>query len=202
MNNSLLYRWIFKRIFFFHFYRSFTNLLGLLQSSHVELRMACGEAIVVILECGRMYDDDFLDTYMTDLIELTTDLAKDSQRFRGKKERKVQRASFRDVLRYLEEDITPEMIIRFGSETLEVDTWSVNIQYDRLCDIVGPGITTHLMDNSLLRDILQLGAKIVQNNGVPVSKQSKLERRLGNAAAFKARTLALKKNRDKRSAMF
>lgn len=185
-----------------NFYRSITNLLGLLKSSHVEVRMACGEVIVVILECGRLFDEDFLDAYLSDLIELTTELAKDSQRFRAKKERKLQRASFRDVLRYLEEDVTPEMLIRFGKETLEVDTWSMSVQYDRLCDIVGPGITTHLMENEFLRDILQLGAKVIQPNGVPVTKQSKLERHLVNAAAFKARTLALRKNRDKRSAVF
>lgn len=185
-----------------NFYRSITNLLGLLKSSHVEVRMACGEVIVVILECGRLFDEDFLDAYLSDLIELTTELAKDSQRFRAKKERKLQRASFRDVLRYLEEDVTPEMLIRFGKETLEVDTWSMSVQYDRLCDIVGPGITTHLMENEFLRDILQLGAKVIQPNGVPATKQSKLERHLVNAAAFKARTLALRKNRDKRSAVF
>lgn len=189
-------------IFHSIWHRSITNLVGLLQSSHVEVRMACGEVIVVILECGRLFDEDFLDAYLSDLIELTTDLAKDSQRFRAKKERKVQRASFRDVLRYLEEDVTPEMHIRFGKETLEVDTWSMSVQYDRLCDIVGPGITTHLMENEFLRDILQLGAKVIQPTGVPTTKQSKLERHLVNAAAFKARTLALKKSRDKRSAVF
>lgn len=83
-----------------------------------------------------------------------------------------------------------------------MDTWSINIQYEKLCDIIGPGITTHLAENEFLRDILQLGAKIVQPNGVPVHKQTKLERHLVNAAAFKARTLSLRKNRDKRSAVF
>lgn len=73
-----------------------------MQSTHVEVRMACGELIAIILECGRIFDDDFLDVYLSDLIELTTELAKDSQKFRAKKERKAQRASFRDVLRYLE----------------------------------------------------------------------------------------------------
>lgn len=102
----------------------------------------------------------------------------------------------------MQEDITPEIQIRFGKEILELDTWSINIQYQKLCDIIGPGITTHLTENEFLRDILELGAKVVQGNGVPLSKQSKLERHLVNAAAFKARTLSLRKNRDKRSAVF
>lgn len=205
------------------------NLLGMLQSSHVEVRMACGELIALILECGRVHDEEFLEVYVADLIEATSQLASDSQKFRAKKERKAQRASFRDVLRYLEvncsipllrnpflvnpvlkvdslhstqEDITPEIQIRFGKEILDLDTWSINTQYQKLCDIIGPGITTHLAENEFLRDILGLGAKIVQTNGVPMGKQSKLERHLVNAAAFKARTLSLRKNRDKRSAVF
>lgn len=64
--------------------------------------MTCGEIIAVILECGRASDEEFLNAHLPDLIELTSELAKDSQKFRAKKERKAQRASFRDVLRYLE----------------------------------------------------------------------------------------------------
>lgn len=78
-------------------------------------------------------------------------------------------------------------------------TWSITVQYEKLCDIIGPGITTHLMENEFLRDVLQLGAKISNVNVTTSNKQSKMERHLLNAAAFKARTLSLKKNRDKRS---
>jgi len=180
---------------------SISNLIGLLKSLHVEVRMAAGEIIALILECGRLHDEEFLEEYVSDLIDITSELSKDSQKFRGKKERKAQRASFRDVLRYLEEDISPEIQIRFGKEILLLDTWSINIQYQKLCDIIGPGITKHLAENEFLRDILQLGPKLAQTNGPPVNKQSKLERHLLNAAAFKARTLSLRKNRDKRSVL-
>lgn len=78
------------------------NMIGLLKSPNVELRMTCGEIIAVILERGRIFEKDFMDSYIENLIDLTNELARDSQKFRGKKERKAQRASFRDVLRYLE----------------------------------------------------------------------------------------------------
>lgn len=84
------------------FHSSMANLLGMLKSSHVEVRMACGELIAIILECGRVHDEEFLEVHISDLIEATAQLASDSQKFRAKKERKAQRASFRDVLRYLE----------------------------------------------------------------------------------------------------
>lgn len=84
------------------FHRSISNLIGLLSSSHVEIRMTCGEIIAVILERGRMSDENFLEEFVPNLIELTSVLSKDSQKYRAKKERKAQRASFRDVVRYLE----------------------------------------------------------------------------------------------------
>lgn len=59
-------------------------------------------------------------------------------------------------------------------------------------------MTTHLIENEFIRDIFELGSKIIEMNNAPTSKQSKLERHLMNAAAFKARTLSMKKSRDKR----
>lgn len=75
----------------------------------------------------------------------------------------------------------------------------------------------HLAENELLRDIFQLGSRLLINDA-PTFKQSKLERvryliyicnkilmdfscfqHLLNAAAFKARTISRSKNRDKRS---
>lgn len=67
---------------------------------------------------------------------------------------------------------------------------------------MGPGMTSHLRENEFLRDVLQLGSKLIQSNGLAVYKQKKLEKRLINAAAFKARTLSRNKNRDKRTAVF
>lgn len=84
------------------FFRSINNLIALLSSSHVEIRMTCGEMIALILERGRMADENFLEEIVPNLIELTSELSRDSQKYRAKKERKAQRASFRDVVRYLE----------------------------------------------------------------------------------------------------
>lgn len=190
--------------------------------------MTCGEIIAVILERGRMSDENFLEEFVPNLIELTSILSKDSQKHRAKKERKAQRASFRDVVRYLEvrfnslcgsryvllrifsmdfsvlqEYISPDIQIRFGNESLPINTWSCSIQYEKLCEIIGPGITTHLIENDFIRDIFELGLKIMQLNNAPTTlKQSKLERHLMNAAAFKARTLSMKKSRDKRAVVF
>lgn len=181
---------------------SIKKLMGLLQSPHLDVRMAAGEAIALVLESGRSHDEDFLEDYLSDLIVVVKQLATDSHKYRAKRDRKTQRATFRDLLRYLEEDISPEITIRFGTESLILDTWSMHHQYTALCAVMGPGMTSHLQENDFVRDVFQLGAKVVLSPVTKTSKQTKHERHLMNAAAFKARTITRGKNRDKRSAVF
>ncbi|KAL7741863.1 hypothetical protein ACLKA6_012080 [Drosophila palustris] len=68
---------------------------------------------------------------------------------------------------------------------------------------MGPGMTSQLQENEFIRDIFQLGPCPTKTgiNGNNKIKQSKLERHLVNAAAFKARSITRGKNRDKRSAV-
>lgn len=181
---------------------SIKKLMGLLQSPHLEVRMTVGETLALILECGRSHDDDFLSEYLDDLIDAVRQLATDSHKYRTKRDRKAQRATFRDVLRYLEEDILPEINVRFGNECLVLDSWAIHHQYSALCVAMGPGMTSQLQENEFIREIFQLGEKVVLNLALKSAKQSKLERHLHNAAAFKQRTLTRGKNRDKRSAVF
>lgn len=101
-----------------------------------------------------------------------------------------------------QEDISPDIQIRFGRESLSINTWSISIQYAKLCEMIGPGITTHLTENEFVRDILQLGSKLIHKDIASTSKQSKLERHCQHAAAFKARTISMKKSRDKRNVVF
>lgn len=84
------------------FYSSIKKFLGLLQSTHLDVRMAAGETIALILESGRAHDEDFLEEDIAELCEAVKQLATDSHKYRAKRDRKAQRATFRDVLRYLE----------------------------------------------------------------------------------------------------
>ncbi|EDW25664.1 GL26710 [Drosophila persimilis] len=182
---------------------SIKKFLGLLQSPHLDVRMAAGETIALILESGRAHDDDFLEEEIAELSEAVKQLATDSHKYRAKRDRKAQRATFRDVLRYLEEDISPEINIRFGTESLTLDSWSIHHQYSALCTVMGPGMTSQLQENEFIRDIFELGARPTNTgiNGNAKIKPTKLERHLVNAAAFKARSISRGKNRDKRSAV-
>ena len=60
----------------------------------------------------------------------------------------------------------------------------------------------HLAQNDLMRDIFNLGNALLDDGTANSSKVKKVERHHMNMAAFKARSLARGKNRDKRTAVF
>lgn len=175
------------------------SLMGLLQSAHLEVRMIAGEIFALLFESGRAQDEDFLEELLPNLIDITKKLATDSHKYRAKRDRKTQRATFRDVLHYIEEDVSPEINVRFGRETLMLDTWAIHHQYTSICNLMGPGINKHLASNEFIRDVLQLGAPLTEET--TPRAMTKAEKKFINAEAFKARTKVRSKNRDKRSAV-
>lgn len=181
-----------------NFAPSLVQLSELLQSPHLDVRMSAGEAFALIFELGREFNEDFAEGFTPELVESLRQLATDSHKYRAKKDRKQQRATFRDILHYIEEDLYTDVQVRFGQEALILDSWSRRKQYDVLCQTLGSGLNLHLAENELLREVFQLGPRILITEG-HIVKQSKLERHLMNAANFKARTISRSKNRDKRS---
>lgn len=177
------------------------QLSELLESPHLEVRMAAGEALALVYEIGRQENDDFEDDFALDLIDTLKQLATDSQKFRAKKDRKQQRATFRDILQFIEEDTTSELQVKFGKEVLMLDTWMKRKQYETLCNILGPSINHHLIENDLIKDIFQIETSL-EDTRRPKYAQNQMERnkrKVLNAANDKARTLSRAKNRDKRS---
>nr|CAG4634973.1 EOG090X0ARF [Alona affinis] len=205
------------------------RLVHLLDSTDVDLRIGAGEAIALIYEGARQFDEDFgfdvasddeedgggsnqvaasrQTEEMDELCDKLRQLATDSHKYRAKKDRKQQRSSFRDILRAVEacfschENEAPDIRVKFGKETLDIDTWGSKHQYDSFCQLLGSGMNLHLAQNELLRDIFNLGSALL-DDGTGGSRVKKVERHHMNMAAFKARSLARGKNRDKRSAVF
>ncbi|XP_072378592.1 interferon-related developmental regulator 2 [Diabrotica undecimpunctata] len=180
---------------------SLEKLSELLESAHLDVRMAAGESLALIYELGREESEDFEEEFALDVTETLKQLATDSHKYRAKKDRKQQRATFRDILQFIESDIVPELQIKFGKETLVLDSWIRRKQYETLCNILGPSINVHLTENDLLRDIFEIAIP-APSSEMPAHRQHQMERyrkRLINAANFKARTLSRARNRDKRS---
>lgn len=173
------------------------KITELLESPDVDLRIAAGETIALLYEICRESDQDFEFENHDDLVEKLKQLATDSQKFRAKKDRKVQKSSFRDILKAVEDGSVPSTTIKFSRERLVIDSWSLKRMYDSLCCILGSGINVHLTQNGLLRDMFAMGSAVVEANGT--AKVSKFERHMENMASSKARTKVRGKLRDKRA---
>jgi len=179
--------------------RYLSRMGDLMESPDVELRCSAGESIALLYELAREEDEDFEGEDMLPLCARLKELATESHKYRAKKDRRLQRASFRDILRAVEEGDAPSCRVRVGlMDVIYIESWSIKRQYDSLCHVIGTGMSIHLQENELVRDIFGLGAP-VPTDMLAHGKASRTERHHHNSAAFKARTKSRAKNRDKRS---
>lgn len=81
---------------------SLEKLSELLESPHLEVRMAAGEALALIYESGREENVAFEEDFALDIADTLKELATDSHKYRAKKDRKQQRATFRDILQFIQ----------------------------------------------------------------------------------------------------
>lgn len=180
------------------------NLGHLLESGDVDLRIAAGEALVVLYEIAYDFDEDEAFKLVEDLLEPIKNLATDSHKYRSKKDRKEQKSSFRDILKYIEDDDVyyEKVSVSQNREQLEIESWSTKRQYDTLCKTLATGMDFHLAENEFVRQIFGMGAPLPSLSEVGRSQgMSKQERQSANQQAFKWRTQTRGKHRDKRSAI-
>ncbi|CAG4976822.1 unnamed protein product [Colias eurytheme] len=174
---------------------SFDKLADLLSACSLEVRMAAGGALAVAHE--RATDDGEEWSVGEELAPRLHELACDSHKFRAKRDRKLQRATFRDILKYFEEGSVPELRVRIGSECVTCGSWAARGAYGALAGALGAGLQPLAPHCAALRAALRLPDPLP---GLPPARANKLQRHLQNNAACKARTVARNKNRDKRSA--
>lgn len=167
----------------------------LLETSDLSVRIAAGEILALMYEMGRDINEDFVGDN-NGLCDLLRDLATDGNKHKAKKDLRQQRSSFRDILRTVEDGVSPDEVVKFGTESVALHSWVRRRQYSAMKEILGTGVTIHLQENDLLRDIFDLGPQVKSSE---VHKCSRYERQLYNNAVSKARTLVRGKNRDKRN---
>ncbi|XP_065817590.1 interferon-related developmental regulator 2 isoform X1 [Labrus bergylta] len=175
------------------------KLQACLQSSDVNYRIAVGETIALLVELGRDIEENFEVEDSDSLCECLKSLATDGNKHRAKNDRRKQRSIFREVLHYIENEDFTEERIRFGVESVYIDSWMRRRIYDAFKEIQESGVSHHLQFNPLLRDIFGLGPPLILDAAVKANKISRFEKHLFNSAAFKARTKQRAKVRDKRA---
>ncbi|KAJ0064905.1 hypothetical protein NL108_017431, partial [Boleophthalmus pectinirostris] len=115
-----------------------------LQSPDVNYRIAVGETIALLVELGRDIDEEFEVEDSDSLCESLKSLATDGNKHRAKNDRRKQRSIFREVLHFLENEEFTEEKIRFGVESVYIDSWTRRRIYDAFKEILGSGVRHHL----------------------------------------------------------
>lgn len=178
----------------------FHKLPSLLSSDDVNMRIAAGETLALLLELARGMESDFLYEDMESLTEMLRALATDGNKHRAKVDKRKQRSVFRDVLRAVEDRDFPTETVKFGPERMYIDCWVKKHTYDTFREVLGSGLQYHLQANEFLRHVFELGPPVMLDAAtLKTMKISRFERHLYNSAAFKARTKARSKCRDKRA---
>ncbi|XP_075583934.1 interferon-related developmental regulator 1 isoform X1 [Pelecanus crispus] len=176
------------------------KLPSLLSCDDLNMRIAAGETLALLFELARETDADFFYEDMELLTEKLRALATDGNKHRAKVDKRKQRSVFRDVLRAVEERDFPTEMVKFGPERMYIDCWVKKQTYDTFKEILGSGMQYHLQSNDFLRNVFELGPPVMLDAAaLKTMKISRFERHLYNSAAFKARTKARSKCRDKRA---
>uniref|UniRef100_A0A8C8A002 Interferon-related developmental regulator 1 n=1 Tax=Oryzias sinensis TaxID=183150 RepID=A0A8C8A002_9TELE len=174
------------------------KLPKLLESEDVNMRIVAGETIALLFELARDTEPEFEFEEWDQLCIKLSALATDCNKHRAKNDKRKQRSVFRDVLKAVEANFQSETI-RFGTERMSIDSWVRKRTYDAFREFVGSGMNYHLQANEFIRDVFELGPPILVDSAtMKAMKISRFERHLHNSAAFKARTKARSKFRDKR----
>ncbi|XP_075065120.1 interferon-related developmental regulator 1 [Mixophyes fleayi] len=176
------------------------KLPRLLSCDDVNMRIAAGETLALLFELAREADADFYYEDLEPLTEKLKALATDCHKHRAKVDRRKQRSVFRDVLRAVEDGEFQSEMIRFGRERMHIDCWVKRLTYGTFKELFGSGMQFHLLANGFLRNIFELGPPLLLDTAtIKEMKASRDERHMNNSAAFKARTKARSKLRDKRA---
>lgn len=176
------------------------KLPSLLSCEDVNMRIAAGETMALLFELARESDTNFVYEDMEPLTQKLKDLATDGNKHRAKVDKRKQRSVFRDVLRGVEERDFPTETVKFGPERMYIDCWVKKRTYDTFKELLGSGMQYHLQTNEFLRNVFELGPPVMLDAAtLKTIKIPRFERHLYNSAAFKARTKARSKLRDKRA---
>ncbi|CAG9132765.1 unnamed protein product [Plutella xylostella] len=133
----------------------FARLGGLLEACSVEVRMAAGGALAIAYELiEECFDDP--QQHIEDMLPRLRELVKDSCKFRAKRDRKIQRATFRDILKYFEDDEIPSLTIRVGTEQITLESWAGQALYSHLARTLGAALVTMAPHSGVLRSALGL----------------------------------------------
>ena len=167
-----------------------------------DLRLSAGTMVALIYELMNEPGERGYKKFQKfdELYDLLSDLSRQSGKVVGKKDKKVQKSSLREALLFMDGDCFKSEVIKHGNECFSLESYSKYVLYELFKELLGTGINVHLSANPFLRDVFDLGEVSIQSLGNNVNRKEMKDREKGIFASNdRARTVHLKKQRDKRS---
>ncbi|VDP11756.1 unnamed protein product [Onchocerca flexuosa] len=172
--------------------------MHLLRSSYslkLEMRLSAGKALAVLHEAAvATFGDKYRFPNQQHLLDIFANLTTDSVKFRAKKDRKIQKFTFRQIYAFIKDQEVPVFDVRFGNETLSIKSCRKKLLYEYVCGVLHGGINSHLKMNPILREQFDLGP----TTEIFPTKIEKPQRIAIQNAINKTRDLQRLKQRDKR----
>ncbi|XP_027200665.2 interferon-related developmental regulator 1 [Dermatophagoides pteronyssinus] len=172
------------------------KLIKLMDSTDLDIRLSAGTTFAFLYEFYDNNDQEFDIYNLQDLKDKIMKLSNDSNKSQSKKNLRVQRSEFRDILHTIEGNEYEMEIIKFGYEQLDIDSWRMKIYYDIFCSILGSGMNIHLAQNQTLRDIFELGSVLLDK--VLISRDTRMNAKQQHVTNRKQREISRSKMRGKR----
>ncbi|KAH7693409.1 interferon-related developmental regulator 2-like protein [Aphelenchoides avenae] len=176
------------------------KLCTFLTATTVDVRISAGEALAVLFEIAvNDIDQEFRFANHEYLKDVLGELAIDSAKYHAKRDKKVQKFSFRQINDAIFNNSPPQSRVRFNKhETLQVEGCHSKLLYDSLCQLLKGDVNLHLTNNVVLRELFDLGPVLVVDEEKALSKAEKVERMNALNADSKARNIHRGKQRDKK----
>jgi hypothetical protein len=140
-----------------------SQLIKMLGKGDLGVKMACGEALAFLYESRYMLEDDdeeqeesSFDQVDNDLLETLQQLSTTTTKQVAKKDRSVQKSSFRDVLNTIQDGDSPEIKFVVKKTTLTFHTWGAIIQYNAFKTILGSGLIHHISENPFIQRVFDV----------------------------------------------
>ncbi|KAI9176112.1 Interferon- developmental regulator 1 [Blastocladiella emersonii ATCC 22665] len=186
--------------------RSLPVYLQILESGVIgaETKILAAENLAIFVECGALASDAPELEPATALLQALTgnggsasgaglDVA--SVKSVAQRDRKAQRAAFRDVLAFLDAGDAPHLKLKFRKENVVLQTWAHLRQLYLIRASLGAAVHVHFLRNPLLRDIF--GFSLAEDAGLSRAERRALYSQSGEIA--RSRTQHLQKQRSIRA---
>jgi hypothetical protein len=138
-----------------------SKLIKLLTKNDLGVKMSSGEALAMLYQS--YYDtqgddeeeglEETLGEIDHELLEKLQQLSTQTNKQVAKRDRSVQKSSFRDIVDTIEDGTSPEIKVVIKKNTLTFDTWRSIIQYNAFKSVLGSGLIQHFTNNPLVQEV-------------------------------------------------